>query len=123
MVDGLDSRSLVPLLNGNSANWDNETVSHYGGTHLGHEASFDRYENLMIKRDHLKYQYYGRDMPEVLFDLSRNPDETIDYAGDPDYAGALANFAGVETNWVMDRMRPRIIETQAISLGLLLGKA
>ena len=92
MVDGLDSRSLAPLLNGDGADWNNETVSAYGGTHLGHEASFDRYENLMIKRDHLKYQYYGRGMPEVLFDLSRNPDETIDYAGDPDYAGALTKF-------------------------------
>ena len=58
-VDGLDSRSLVPLLHGDSAGWDNETISHYGGTHLGHEAHFDRYENLMIKRDDLKYQYYG----------------------------------------------------------------
>ena len=91
-VDGLDSRSLLPLLNGDSANWDNETVSHYGGTHLGHEESFDRYENLMIKRDHLKYQYYGREMPEVLFDLSRNPEETINFVGDPRYSDVLANF-------------------------------
>ena len=35
----------------------------------------------MIKRDHLKYQYYGRDMPEVLFDLSRDPEETIQLCG------------------------------------------
>ncbi len=92
VVDGLDSRSLAPLLNGNSANWDNETVSAYGGTHLGHEENFDRYENLMIKRDHLKYQYYGREMPEVLFDLSRNPEETINFVGDPRYSDVLANF-------------------------------
>ncbi|MCY3781503.1 MAG: sulfatase-like hydrolase/transferase [Chloroflexi bacterium] len=91
-VDGLDSRSLVPLLNGDSADWDNETISHYGGTHLGHETHFDRYENLMIKRDHLKYQYYGREMPEVLFDLSRNPEETSNFLDDPDYADAIAAF-------------------------------
>lgn len=92
VVDGLDSRSLVPLLSGDSAGWDNETISHYGGTHLGHEARFDRYENLMIKRDDLKYQYYGRDMPEVLFDLSRNREETVDFIDDPNYADALAKF-------------------------------
>ena len=46
----------------------------------------------MIKRDDLKYQYYGPDMPEVLFDLSRNPGETIDYVDDPRYAAALASF-------------------------------
>ena len=88
----LDSRSLAPLLHGDSADWDNETISHYGGTHLGHETHFERYENLMIKRDQLKYQYYGRDMPEVLFDLARDPGETIDFAADPAYAAAMAGF-------------------------------
>lgn len=91
-VAGLDSRSLAPLLNGDNSSWDNETVSHYGGTHLGHEAEFDRYQNLMIKRDALKYQYYGPDMPEVLFDLSANPEETINFADDPLYAESLAAF-------------------------------
>jgi len=91
-VAGLDSRSLLPLLQGRAENWDNETISHYGGTHLGHEAHFDRYENLMIKRDHLKYQYYGPEMPEVLFDLARNPGETINFIDDPRYRAALARF-------------------------------
>ena len=92
MVDGLDSRSLAPLLNGDSTTWNNETISHYGGTNLGHEDHFDRYENLMIKRDQLKYQYYGREMPEVLFDLSVNPEETMNFVGDPHYADPLASF-------------------------------
>ena len=92
VVDGLDSRSLVPLLNGDSSTWNNETISHYGGTHLGHEEHFDRYENLMIKRDHLKYQYYGREMPEVLFDLSKDPEETVNFVDDTFYADALAKF-------------------------------
>ena len=91
-VDGLDSRSLLPLLNGDGAAWDNESVSHYGGTFLGHEDDFERFENLMIKRDCLKYQYYGTQMPEVLFDLEANPEETINYLHDPRYAEALANF-------------------------------
>lgn len=95
VVDGLDSRSLVPLLNGmwgDGANWNNETISHYGGTHLGHETHFDRYENLMIKRDALKYQYYGSAMPEVLFDLEANPAETVNFIDDPRYADSLAAF-------------------------------
>ncbi len=89
---GLDSRSLVPLLHGESSDWDNETISHYGGTHLGHEEHFDRYENLMIKRDRLKYQYYGRAMPEVLFDLARDPAETVNFAEDAEYAEPMARF-------------------------------
>ena len=55
--DGLDSRSLVPLLNGDASGWNNETISQFQS------------QNVMIKRDHLKYQYYGSEMPEVLFDL------------------------------------------------------
>ncbi|MCS7462417.1 sulfatase-like hydrolase/transferase [Paenibacillus doosanensis] len=78
--EGLDSRSLEPLMAGDSAGWDNETVSQFGGT------------NLMIKRDHLKYQYYDTDGSEVLFDLARNKEETVNYMADPQYAEAVAQF-------------------------------
>ncbi|MFN2350851.1 MAG: sulfatase, partial [Kiritimatiellia bacterium] len=56
--DGLDSRSLLPLLHGKTADWKNETVSQINTTHV------------MIKQDQLKYQYYGAEIPEVLFDLA-----------------------------------------------------
>ena len=46
----------------------------------------------MIKRDDLKYQYYGPDMPEVLFDLSTNPAETTNFVDDPRYSESLASF-------------------------------
>lgn len=75
----LDSRSLVPLLQGDNTSWDNEAISQFGGT------------NLMIKRDSLKYQYYTN-MPELLFDLDRNPAETNNYIDDPDYAEQVARF-------------------------------
>jgi choline-sulfatase len=77
---GLDSRSLAPLLKGEAAGWDNEAVSQFGRT------------NVMIKRDHLKYQYYGPEMPKVLFDLERNPEETVNYVGHPEYARQVAAF-------------------------------
>lgn len=78
---GLDSRSMVPLLRGDPSHlWDNETISQFWG------------RNLMIKRDHLKYQYYGEEMPEVLFDLERNPQETVNYMDDSDYAKEIAEF-------------------------------
>jgi choline-sulfatase len=77
---GLDSRSLKPLLAGTSTGWNNETISQFGKT------------NLMIKRDSLKYQYYGPGMPEVLFDLEANPEETINFAEDGRYSAAMAAF-------------------------------
>ena len=78
--DGLDSRSLVPLLEGDGDGWTNETISQYDGV------------NLMIKRDDLKYQYYGEDMPEVLWDLERDPSETRNFIDDPAYGDAVAEF-------------------------------
>lgn len=78
--EGLDSRSLVPLLSGDARNWDNETVSQFNGS------------NLMIKRDHLKYQFYGPNLPEVLFDLQRNPEETVNYIEDTEYASQVEQF-------------------------------
>ncbi|TXK83981.1 sulfatase/phosphatase domain-containing protein [Paenibacillus sp. N3.4] len=77
---GLDSRSLVPLMEGNGALWDNETISQFSGT------------NLMIKQNHLKYQYYGENMPEVLFDLQCDPYETRNCIEDPANARHVSLF-------------------------------
>ena len=78
--DGLDSRSLVPLLQGDKSGWDNETISQVRGAHL------------MIKKDALKYQYYGEDIPEVLFDLEADPKELENHAEDPNYSEAMTAF-------------------------------
>ncbi|MDA3798190.1 MAG: sulfatase-like hydrolase/transferase [Kiritimatiellae bacterium] len=77
---GLDSRSLVPLIKGDSDAWNNETISQFWGKFL------------MIKWGHLKYQYYGEDMPEVLFDLQRNPEETKNFIDDDEYAEIIKKF-------------------------------
>ncbi|MEX0653680.1 MAG: sulfatase-like hydrolase/transferase [Phycisphaeraceae bacterium] len=81
---GLDSRSLVPLMQGDCSEWANETVSQFRGS------------NLMIKRDALKYQFYEADdcasQPEVLFDLERDPAERVNVIDEPGYAAAVAAF-------------------------------
>jgi len=95
--DGLDSRTLVPLLKGNSSDWNNETVSQYGNF-------------LMIKQDSLKYQFYGpqpESVPadpgyktysydpayeEVLFDLDRDPEELQNFIDDPVYIEKVRQF-------------------------------
>lgn len=78
--DGLDSRSLLPLLHGETGDWNNETVSQMGPTHV------------MIKQDRLKYQYYGEGIPEVLFDLANDPGETVNVADLPGYSDAIRQF-------------------------------
>jgi choline-sulfatase len=46
----------------------------------------------MIKRDHLKYQYYGDEVAEMLFDLGSDPGETRNVATSPEHAGAMREF-------------------------------
>ncbi len=78
--EGLDSRSLAPLLRGDSTEWFNESVSQFGADHV------------MIKHDRLKYQYYGEGVPEVLFDLEQDPGELRNVTGLPEYTEAMVRF-------------------------------
>ena len=77
---GLDSRSMVPLMEGRTEDWHDryhdESISQIGDSHL------------MIKRGDLKYLYYGHLDPqhrEVLFDHAEDPDESENLASDPAY--------------------------------------
>ena len=76
----LDSRSMVSLLRGNPAGWNNESISQMGKDHV------------MIKRDDLKYQYYGEEAPEVLFNLKRDPREISNVVAEPAYEKAMRQF-------------------------------
>lgn len=78
--ENLDSRSMVPLLKGENENWNNETVSQL------------RKDHVMIKRDDLKYQYYGEGVPEVLFDLATDPKESTNVLDHPKYAESVKAF-------------------------------
>ncbi len=70
-------------MNGEIENWNNETISHFK---TNSEA------NLMIKWDNLKCQYYGKSMPEVLFDLEADPKEKINFIDIPEYSKVIAKF-------------------------------
>jgi choline-sulfatase len=77
---GLDSRSLAPLMAGKTDSWSNEAISQLNR------------DQLMIKQDNLKYQYYGEGVPEVLFDLAQDPGEERNVASAPEYASAMQHF-------------------------------
>lgn len=80
--EGLDGRSLVPLMEGDAAGWPNEVYCE-----LYHELNGP---SEMVKQDHLKYfRFRGRDWPEQLFDLAADPGETRNLIDDPAYAARL----------------------------------
>jgi len=78
----LDSRSLVPLLEGDTDQWhdlhDDETVSAYG-------------DRCMIKHGALKY-FYHPEGDDLLFDLDRDDDETTNRIDEDRYADAIERF-------------------------------
>jgi choline-sulfatase len=92
--EGLDSRSLVPLLAGEHEVWE----SYHGNETIVQDVGYNSVTegvdspHCMIKRGDLKYCYYGEDVPEVLFDLESDPEETQNVISDPEYASALEAF-------------------------------
>ena len=85
----LEGDSLLPLLEGRSADWKDEAVSElWGKWYHGGKGC------LMIRRGRYKYIWYGKDgYPEQLFDLQEDPDEKNDLAGKAEYADIQDRFA------------------------------
>jgi choline-sulfatase len=85
--DGLDSHSLLPLIQGDCTDWPDEACSFF---------LQQGFTNVMIKQGHLKYQWYQHPekgvMPEVLFDLERDPLEKSNLITDPAYETQLTFF-------------------------------
>lgn len=82
---GRDSRSLWPMLRqeaGAAEAWPDEVVSQYGGNAC------------LVKRGTLKYQWYGEEREEVLFDLAEDPGETRNVIGEARYAAVVAEMRG-----------------------------
>lgn len=85
--EGLDSRSLVPLINGGDPDWPDEACSFF---------LQQGFQNVMIKQGSLKYHSYAHEeqgeMPEVLFDLDEDPLERRNLLQEPGYKDALIRF-------------------------------
>ncbi len=77
--EGLDSRSLLPLLKGDDPSWDNESISQIAS-------------HLMIKQDNLKYIKRGDNGLEILFDLENDPAERRNAINDTPLADRIADF-------------------------------
>ncbi|MDQ8193505.1 sulfatase-like hydrolase/transferase [Coraliomargarita sp. SDUM461004] len=78
--EGMESRSLVPLMSGDHSQWDNQVCSQMHGKYI------------MIKRDSLKYLHFGGDGMDVLFDLDRDPSESENFINETEYADAVASM-------------------------------
>ncbi|KIC09092.1 choline-sulfatase [Leisingera sp. ANG-M1] len=100
----IDGRSLMPLARGQADPLD-EAIGEYC-------AEMTPYPVFMIRRGPLKYIHCDPDPPQ-LFDLSCDPLETRNLAGDPAYAEVAADFASeTAQRWNSEQLRKDVIATQ-----------
>ena len=80
--DGLDGRSLVPLMEGRTDGWPNEAYCELHSHQHG--------PSVMVKQNHLKYfRFASKGWPEQLFDLAVDPDENHNLIDSATYADDL----------------------------------
>ena len=80
--DGLDGRSLVPLMEGRTDGWPNEAYCELHSHQHG--------PSVMVKQNHLKcFRFEGKGWPEQLFDLAVDPDENHNLIDSAPYADDL----------------------------------
>lgn len=80
-----DSRSLVPLLEGDRDAWDDN--------YPRDEVVSAEWGRIMVKRGDLKYVHFPDDEftdGDVLFDLSRDPDERVKAIDRPEHGPTVA---------------------------------
>ncbi len=100
----MQGRSLAPLLRGEQPAWRIDTFLEHSWTRPP-QAVIARHESL--RTDHLKYIHYVDHGREELYDLSTDPDEGTNLAGDPEWMIELEN------------LRNRTVELRKLYAGLV----
>lgn len=103
----LDGRSLAPWLDGetptgwrDAAHWEFDFRTIAGGEAERHFGVGPRQCNLAVIRTmDFKYVHFGGGLPPLLFDLSKDPDELDNVAGDPAYLPIRLEFAEKMLAW------------------------
>jgi choline-sulfatase len=102
-VTPMDGHSLFPYLNGSTGSGD--VVGEYFAE--GTDTPI-----FMIRRGALKAIYSEKDGLQ-LFDLEKDPDETINYANDPDYKNqADALVSEIKNRYDIPSLTERVLESQ-----------
>jgi len=103
-----DGRSLVPFIIGETpekfrteAHWEYD-FRYSGYLPPGKEPGidFDKCSLNVIRDEHYKYVYFA-DMPDLLFDLKKDPEELRNLAEDPAYINIVLKYAQKMLSWRM----------------------
>ncbi len=103
-----DGRSLVPFLIGETpekfrteVHWEYDfRYSGYLPPGKGPGIDFDECSLNVIRDEHYKYVYFAA-MPDLLFDLKKDPEELHNLAKDPAYTAIVLKYAQKMLSWRM----------------------
>jgi choline-sulfatase len=102
----IDGRSLLPLAEGREEGRDHEVIGEYFG-----EATIEPIR--MVRRGDFKY-IATHEYPPQLYDLKRDPDETVNAAGRPEYRTMEAELhARAEKGWDAPELKRRVMTSHA----------
>ena len=98
--DGLDARSLRPLLSGDRPDdWSDAVVAEYHGDEFG------LYTQRMVRTDRYKYVYNTPDVDEF-YDLRRDPAELQNLVDHPDYESVRDDLRERLVDWMAETDDP-----------------
>jgi choline-sulfatase len=101
----LDGRSLLPLVDGREDSRSREVVCEYLG-----EGTIEPVR--MVRREDCKYITVNG-YPPQLFDLARDPEETTNLAGKPEYAAVESRLrARAERDWDGQALKQAVMTSQ-----------
>jgi len=101
----LHGNPLQDLMADDNKSWDNSVISEYTGEGVIAPCR-------MIRRDNLKY-IYTHGHPDLMYDLSNDPDELTNLVGNPDYAEVAKSLrAELLTDWNPEEINKSCIQSQ-----------
>lgn len=103
--EGIDGKSLVPALEGDTSEMSDTVISEFA-------ADGSTGPSRMVKKGSWKYMYL-EGVDELLYDLSRDPDELRNEVANPDHAGRLEELRRIAfERWDPESLRTVIRKDQ-----------
>ena len=104
-ITPLDGHSLLPLMDGEKADWNNRVISEYTGEGVVAPCR-------MLRRDDIKF-IYTHGHPDLMYDLATDPKELTNLIGHPDYTDTEQRLRSeLLEDWNPEKINEACVQSQ-----------